>query len=179
MERNNRCIVPWRYNFCTVCHDSFKRRKTTVVTERSRKISYQIAEPTLVPPPRGLNAGSGVHHYPCTTQTEPDSVTWLPAPRCGTSSGSRSSPGRGDTKFHPAAQSEAVWGSVGLFTWVPPSPGEKLRVGTRTFHRPAPRTKLSRRRCNVLILTSFHDFHRYHTTSRLIFTNCHAPPNPK
>lgn len=32
-----------------VCVFSFKRRKTTVVTERSRKISYQIAEPTLVP----------------------------------------------------------------------------------------------------------------------------------
>lgn len=43
-----------------VCVFSFKRRKTTVVTERSRKISYQIAEPTLVP--RGLKAGSGVHH---------------------------------------------------------------------------------------------------------------------
>lgn len=42
------------------CVFSFKRRKTTVVTERSRKISYQIAEPTLVP--RGLKAGSGVHH---------------------------------------------------------------------------------------------------------------------
>jgi len=37
---------------CAVCVFSFKRRKTTVVTERSRKISYQIAEPTLVP--RGL-----------------------------------------------------------------------------------------------------------------------------
>lgn len=35
-----------------VCVFSFKRRKTTVVTERSRKISYQIAEPILVP--RGL-----------------------------------------------------------------------------------------------------------------------------
>lgn len=35
-----------------VCVFSFKRRKTTVVTERSRKISYQIAEPTVVP--RGL-----------------------------------------------------------------------------------------------------------------------------
>lgn len=44
----------------SVCVFSFKRRKTTVVTERSRKISYQIAEPTLVP--RGLKAGSGVHH---------------------------------------------------------------------------------------------------------------------
>lgn len=43
-----------------VCVFSFKRRKTTVVTERSRKISYQIAEPILVP--RGLKAGSGVHH---------------------------------------------------------------------------------------------------------------------
>lgn len=42
------------------CVFSFKRRKTTVVTERSRKISYQIAEPTLVP--RGLKAASGVHH---------------------------------------------------------------------------------------------------------------------
>lgn len=36
----------------SVCVFSFKRRKTTVVTERSRKISYQIAEPILVP--RGL-----------------------------------------------------------------------------------------------------------------------------
>lgn len=43
-----------------VCVFSFKRRKTTVVTERSRKISYQIAEPTLGA--KGLKAGSGVHH---------------------------------------------------------------------------------------------------------------------
>lgn len=38
-----------------MCVFSFKRRKTTVVTERSRKISYQIAEPTLVP--KGLKSG--------------------------------------------------------------------------------------------------------------------------
>lgn len=38
-----------------VCVFSFKRRKTTVVTERSRKISYQIAEPTLGA--KGLKSG--------------------------------------------------------------------------------------------------------------------------
>lgn len=60
------CLSEWKRGVCAVCVGvcacvfSFKRRKTTVVTERSRKISYQIAEPTLVP--RGLKAGSGVHH---------------------------------------------------------------------------------------------------------------------
>lgn len=57
-----------------VCVFSFKRRKTTVVTERSRKISYQIAEPTLVP--RGLKRApvSTITVTPPTTPSKANSA---------------------------------------------------------------------------------------------------------
>lgn len=58
-----------------VCVFSFKRRKTTVVTERSRKISYQIAEPTLVP--QGFlqwAAASTINVTPPSTPPKPQSA---------------------------------------------------------------------------------------------------------
>lgn len=53
---------------------SFKRRKTTVVTERSRKISYQIAEPTLVPRGLKLAEASTINVTPPSTPSKPHSA---------------------------------------------------------------------------------------------------------
>lgn len=57
-----------------VCVFSFKRRKTTVVTERSRKISYQIAEPTLVPWGLKRAAVSTINVSPASTPSKPNSA---------------------------------------------------------------------------------------------------------
>lgn len=58
----------------SVCVFSFKRRKTTVVTERSRKISYQIAEPTLVPRGLKLAEASTINVTLTSTTSKPHSA---------------------------------------------------------------------------------------------------------
>lgn len=58
----------------SVCVFSFKRRKTTVVTERSRKISYQIAEPILVPRGLKLAEASTINATPSSTPSKPHSA---------------------------------------------------------------------------------------------------------